>query len=223
MSILSKAKRYTHIVIAVILAGIAGLGVYYYVNTNIPSQKVIVSATRLPVGTTISSEMVKYELYPKSSLPGDVISSPEDVLGKTVTIGVLENSLIREGNLVEGSKGSLSVRLNAMAPGKNAVDLPPETAQGLFGVSIGDLVEIHTETGVVDATGKSVSNRVEKVAKDAVVLSTPYSKNDKASSEQVDNGCFVVAVTPAEEENIADGIVRGKKFSLFLLPPKGGQ
>lgn len=219
--IFSRFKKYAHVMMSLVLACLAGLGVYYYVNLSIPSQKVIVSAGRIPVGTTITSQMLRQEVHPKSSLPGDAISNPEEALGRTVTVGILENSPVREGHLVESDQGRMSVRLKTIAPGKNAVDLPPETSPGLFGITIGDVVEIYTETGVADETGRSAANRVEKVAENAIVLSTPYSEND--SVDQFEKGSFIVAVTPEEEEKIADGIVRGKKFTLFLLPPGGGQ
>ncbi|OPX89550.1 MAG: hypothetical protein A4E53_01473 [Pelotomaculum sp. PtaB.Bin104] len=109
-----------------------------------------------------------------------------------------------------------------MAPGRVAVDLPADTAPGLTGVAIGDRVDLYSEMAVVDQTGKSVASSVGPVAKGAVLIGTPNNNNDKQTGP-VEKGAYIVAVSPDEQKNVADSAVRGKKFTVFLLPSKGGQ
>jgi len=223
MSVKAKLKGYGHILIAVILACTAGVMYFYYVKMNTPSQNVIVAATGLPVGITVTPDTLKDDLYPRSKMPADAITKREDVVGKVVTVGVLEGNVVRNGNLTAG-KGALSVRLATMAPGRVSVDLPPDTALGLSGgVVVGDHVNVHSEMAVVDPSGKSVATVTGKVAKDAIVIGVPNAKTSKQPGP-VEKGNYIIAVKPEEEDAIGDDIVRGKKFSLFLLPPtKGGQ
>lgn len=222
MSLKTKLKRYLHILTAAVLACAAGLGLYYYAHINTPTQKVIVAATGLPAGTTVTPDMVKYDLYPKAKLPDDVITKPEDVIGKTVTVSVLENSVVRKANLTAG-KGGLAVRLATLAPGRVATDLPLEAAPGLSSMNIGDHLDIYSEVVVADPAGKTAGNMTVPVAQDAILIGTPNNSNDKKTPGPDEKGTYIVAVKPEEKKNFAESSVHGKKYKVFLLPPQGGQ
>ncbi|MFZ5651784.1 MAG: RcpC/CpaB family pilus assembly protein, partial [Bacillota bacterium] len=143
--------------------------------------------------------------------------------GKTVVSGtVFEGEVIRRGHTAEDT-GSLKAVLNSVAPGREAVDLPVETAPGLKGVAVGDRVNVFTEIAV--QVGKEAATIVDCVAREAVILATPAnSVSDKSNSlaSTMDKGSYIIAVTPEESKKVAEGKVRGKKFSFSFLP-KGGQ
>jgi|GEM_PF-1169740 len=224
MSLKAKVKKYGHVFIGLFLACVAGLGVYYYIGAITPTQKILVAAMPIPVGTKITDDMVRFDVYPKSKISSDFIASPEEVIGKSVAVGLLENTPLRKGNLADAGKGGgLSMRLATVAPGREAFDLPVEVAPGLAGMVLGDQVDLYTEASIPDPTGKAVATDVRPVAKDAVVVSVPGQKTDKMTVPGEGKGSYVIAVKPEEAEQIAEGIVRGKKFSVFLLPPKGGR
>ncbi|MCL5057162.1 MAG: hypothetical protein M1130_04025 [Actinobacteria bacterium] len=100
------------------------------------------------------------------------------------------------------------------------MDLPAETSTGLRGIAVGDRVNVFTEVVIgKDATA------IDCVAREAVVVRIPLPAPGKDSSlaAPASRGAYVIAVTPEEVRRVAEGTVRGKKFSISLLPAGGGQ
>lgn len=220
---MSKLKKISHILIAILLAVISGGIVWYYVSMNSPSEKVVVAAVKLPIGTVIAPEHVSLKDYPASVLPKDAEKLLQNVVGKTVVSGtIFQGELFRQGH-TSSDLGSLKAVLNSVAPGREAVDLPAETASGLKGVAVGDRVNVFSEIAV--QVGKDAATMVDCVAKEAVIVRVPSASSGKDNSLAVAaaKGAYVIAVTPEDAKKVAEGIVRGKKFSITLLPVKGGQ
>lgn len=220
---MSRLKKISHILVALLLASAAGGIVWYYVKINTPGVKVVVAAARLPIGAVIGPQHVVLKYFPESVLPKDAETTTQNVVGKTVVSGtVFEGEVIRRGHIAEDT-GSLKAVLNSVAPGREAVDLPVETAPGLKGVAVGDRVNVFTEIAV--QVGKEAATIVDCVAREAVILATPASTvSEKSNSlaSTMDKGAYIVAVTPEESKKVAEGKVRGKKFSFSFLP-RGGR
>lgn len=221
---MSKIKNISHILLALLLASAAGGIVWYYVKVNTPSIKVVVALDKLSLGTVLGSQNVSLKEYPVAVVPREAETSLQNVLGKTIISGtVFPGEVIRKGH-VASDTGSLKAVLNTMAPGREAMDLPAETASGMKGISVGDRVNVFTELTVQQ--GKEPVTMVDCAAKEAVVLSVPAAAsggNTLAGSLPAAKGAYVIAVTPEEAKKVADGTVRGKKFSLSLLPAGGGK
>ncbi|KJR99718.1 MAG: hypothetical protein VR68_08255 [Peptococcaceae bacterium BRH_c4a] len=220
---MSSLKKIAHILIAVLLASMAGGMVWHYVKINTPSEKVAVAAVKLPIGAVIAPEHVVLKDYPASVLPEDAEKSLQDLLGKTVVSGtIFKGEIMRRGHTAS-DLGSLKAVLNSVAPGREAMDLPAETANGLKGVAVGDRVNVFSEISV--QIGKDAASMVDCVAKEAVIVRVPPASSEKDNSlgAATVKGAYIIAVTPEEAKKVAEGIVRGKKFSISLLPVKGGQ
>ena len=219
---MSKIKNISHILLALLLASAAGGIVWYYVKINTPSVKVVVALDKLSVGTVLGTQNVSLKDYPMTVVPREAETSLQNVLGKTVISGtVFPGEVIRKGH-VASDTGSMKAVLNSMAPGREAMDLPAETAAGMKGMSVGDRVNVFTELTVQQ--GKEPVTMVDYAAKEAIVLSVPASAsggNTLAGTSPAAKGAYVIAVTPEEAKKVADGIVRGKKFSLSLLQAGG--
>lgn len=212
---MSRLKKSAHILMAFVLACAAGGMVWYYVRINTPGVRVVAAVEKLPVGTVISSRHVAEKAYPLSVVPEDAQSSLQDVIGKTVVSGtVFQGDIIREGHLAADT-GSLRAVLNSLAPGKEAIELPAETAAGMKGVAVGDRVNVFTE---IETAGDATV--VECVAREAVILSVPPAGEGSLADAAV-QWAYVIAVTPEESQKVAEGTVRGKKFSFSLLAMGG--
>ncbi|MCL6476985.1 MAG: hypothetical protein K6T65_01075 [Peptococcaceae bacterium] len=211
---MSKIKKISHILIALLLATAAGGIVWYYVRINTPSVKVVVASEKLPIGAVLGSNNVTLRDYPVSVVPKDAETSLQNVTGKTVVSGtVFPGEVIRKGHIAADT-GSLKAVLNSLAPGREAIDLPAETSVGMKGVSTGDKINVYTEITI----GKDTT-AVECVAKEAVVLKVPpaVSGSNNSLTATASKGAYIIAVTPDEAKKVAEGIVRGKKFSITLL------
>lgn len=207
-------KKYLHIIIAVALAIAAGVFVWIFVNVNTPSVNVVIATARMPVGVEIRESHITTKLAAKSVLPDGALTNPADAVGKTLAYAVLEGDIIRQEHIAAG-KGSLAARLIAAAPGKVAVDLPPEAAQGLSGLTIGDVVNIYGDITVIYGNGQA-GNSIEKVAEKAVIISAPPTGAKEKSA-------IIIACDPAEEQRIAQVLSNNKKVTLFLLPGEAGK
>ena len=202
-------KKYLHIVIAVALAMSAGIFVWLFVNMNTPSVNVVITTVRLPVGAVINENHLTTKLVAKSILPADALTNPSDAIGRMLSHAVLADEILRREHVAAGG-GSLVARLITAAPGKVAVDLPPEAAQGLTGLVMGDLVNVYGETAV-DFGGGQVGSFVQKVADRAVVVAAPPTGARERTA-------IVLACAPEEELQIAQVLSNNKKVTLFLLP-----
>lgn len=220
---MSRLKKISHILIAVLLASMAGGMVWYYVKINTPSEKVVVSAINLSMGAVVTPEDVLLKDYPASVLPIDAERSLQNVVGKTVVSGtIFQGGVIRKGHTAS-DLGSLKAVLNSVAPGREAMDLPTEAAGGLRGLAVGDRVNVFSEIAV--QVGKDSASMVDCVAREAIIVRVPptFAGKDSSLAGVAVKGAYIIAVTPEETKKVAEGIVRGKKFSISLLSVKGGQ
>jgi hypothetical protein len=90
-----------------------------------------------------------------------------------------------------------------MAPGREAVDLPAETSNGLKGVAVGDRVNVYTEYAV--ANGQEAASVVDCAAREAVILKVPPAgggSDDSLASAAVKRS-YIIAITPEEEKKVA--------------------
>ena len=202
-------RKYLHVVIAVLLAAASGVLVWLFVNLNTPSVNVVVTTARLPVGAVLNESYFTTRLVAKAILPADAITNPAEVTGKMLSHAVLADEILRREHVAVGG-GSLVARLITAAPGKVAVDLPPEAAQGLSGLVMGDLVNVYGEVAV-EFSGGQVGSMVQKVAERAVVVAAPpVGAREKTA--------IVLACEPEEELQLAQVLSNNKKVTLFLLP-----
>ncbi|MFZ5632123.1 MAG: hypothetical protein ACOY40_04685 [Bacillota bacterium] len=215
---MSKLRKISHVLVAFLLACAAGGIVWYYVKINTPGVKVVVAAEKLPVGTVIGPQHVMEKAYPLSVAPKDAERSLQKTIGKTIVSGTVFQGEVIRGGHIAADTGSLKAVLGSVAPGKEAIDLPAETAAGMKGVAVGDRVNVFTEIEIAKDTSV-----VECVAREAVVLRVPpVGAREDSLAAAAAKGAYVIAVTPEESKKVAEGIVRGKKFSITLLA-KGGQ
>lgn len=220
---MSKLKKISHILIAIILAVISGGIAWYYININTPSEKVVVATVKLPIGTVITPEQVSLKDFPASVVPMDAEKLIQNVVGKTVVSGtIFQGEVMRKGHTVS-DLGSLKAVLNFVAPGREAIDLPAETANGLRGVAVGDRVNVFSEISI--QVGKDAATIVDCVAREAVILRVPPAAagKDNSLAAAAAKGAYVIAVSPEEVKKVSEGIVKGKKFSISLIPAKGGE
>ena len=217
---MSGFKKISHILAALFLALAAGGLVWYYVRLNTPGVRVVVASERLAMGTVLGPKQVALKDYPPVAVPEEAETSLQSVLGKTVVSGtVFPGEVIRKGHITADT-GSLKAALNILAPGREAVDLPAETSTGLRGIAVGDRVNVFTEITI----GKDTT-AVDCVAREAVVVRVPLPApgRDSSLAAPASRGAYVIAVTPEEARKVAEGTVRGKRFSISLLPAGGGR
>lgn len=195
-------KKNLGLVIAVALALIASLSIYFTIKAMAPTVPVVVANQNLGVGTVVTKDVLTYKNHPTNSIPPTAFTSIQDVVGKTITNGpVVAGDVIRKEHL--SLDGSLMAALKTFAPeGWTAMELPAGAGAGLKGLKKGDRVDIFGEVNVSQGT------IVAEITKGAVILSTPDAENN--------NSQYIVAVPANYANSIAEIMVRQKPITITL-------
>lgn len=203
-------RKKIYIVIAIVLALVAGTIVYSVLNASAPTVPVVVASTNLPVGTLITEDKIDIKTLPASAIPENSFRDKTQVAGQTVSgAPILASDIIRTDHLTNGS--SMYSTLLSMAPaGWVAIQLPQgkEQSIGLTGLSSGDIVDIYGETGT-----KESGLTVGCICPGAIVLAVPSTEE----KDQVQNAPqYTVAVPPQYAPVIAETVVRSRQLSIAL-------
>jgi Flp pilus assembly protein CpaB len=195
-------KKNFGLVIAIILAIIASLSIYFTIKAMSPTIPVVVANQNLRVGTVITKEVLATKNYSANNIPPTAFTSTKDVIGKTVINGpVVTGDAIRTEHL--SLEGSLMAALKTFAPeGWTAVELPAGAGAGLKGLKKGDQVDIYGEIGTAQGTV------VSEIVKSAIVLSVPDIENN--------NPQYILAVPANYAKSIAEVMVRQKPITITL-------
>lgn len=195
-------KKNLGIIIAITLAIIASLSIYFTIKAMSPTAPVVVANQYLKVGTVITKDTLTTKNYSANNIPPTAYTSPKDIIGKTVINGpIVAGDAVRSEHL--SLDGSLMATLKTYAPeGWTAVELPEGYGLGLKGLRKGDQVNIYGEVGI--AQGSVVSELV----KSAIILATP--------DPEAETSRYVIAVPNNYANTIAEIMVRNKPITITL-------
>src|SRR5689334_7856428 len=93
--------------LAVVLAAAASFGVYRAIQNRpvvrvpIAERFTVVAAQTVPVGAVLTPEMVRVAAWPASAPIAGGFAKPEEVIGRGVTVGLVENEPIIETKLAQ--------------------------------------------------------------------------------------------------------------------------
>lgn len=195
-------KKNFAIIVAIVLAIVASLSIYFTIQAMSPTVAVVVANQNLRVGAIITKDSLTTKNYSANNIPPTAFTSKQDVIGKTIINGpVVAGDAIRSEHL--SLEGSLMATLKTYADeGWTAVELPAGAGAGLKGLKKGDRVDIYGEIGTAQGTV------VSEIVKSAVVLSVPDAESN--------NPQYIVAVPANYANSIAEVMVRQKPITITL-------
>ncbi len=195
-------KKNFAIIVAIVLAIVASLSIYFTIQAMSPTVAVVVANQNLRVGAIITKDSLTTKNYSANNIPPTAFTSKQDVIGKTIINGpVVAGDAIRSEHL--SLEGSLMATLKTYADeGWTAVELPAGAGAGLKGLKKGDRVDIYGEIGTAQGTV------VSEIVKSAVVLSVPDAESN--------NSQYIVAVPANYANSIAEVMVRQKPITITL-------
>jgi pilus assembly protein CpaB len=115
------------LVLAIAAGGVFAYGTYNYVQgipaktVSVPTKKVVVAGVDLNVGDEISQDNVRLVDWPANAAPANVISDPNEVIGRGLVLPMVQNEPFLELK---------------MAPKDAGAGLPPAIPPGLRAVSV---------------------------------------------------------------------------------------
>ncbi|NLN48246.1 MAG: hypothetical protein GX154_04005 [Clostridiales bacterium] len=196
-------KRNFSIVIALLVAIIAGVLIYFAISSQMSTTPVVVAKNTIIVGKEIKTEDLSVVLYPSSVVPASSFSSVGQIVGSTVINGpIIAGNMVRNENISDASSIRAALETYATEPGWTAIELPPGGAYGMSGLRRGDKVDIYAEVG--DPEQGAI---ISAICQNAIIL-------DKPVAEESDQ--FIVAVPLEKATVVAELIIRGKPMTLAL-------
>ena len=209
------------LILACVLAVGAGFAATAAVRSYSETVSAIVAARDIPPYTRLTADMLKVEDVPKASLPADVVRTPgtkepctdvRAVVGKYSAVSILQGDVVRGRHLadVKGERGVMSARVSSLGRGDlRAFGVPYDSETAVGGeVNDGDRVDIVASVRIESPSGNVGVGKV--VARNVLVI-----KNVRSGQEG--KGVLVVALTPAEIEDIAFALSSGRL--MFALNP----
>jgi pilus assembly protein CpaB len=157
------------------LAVIAGLAAALYAagwvsqRANVESQKVVVAAVDIELGSKINPQMLTLAEWPSGSLPDGAFHDIKDLQDRVLKVGVLRGDAILERKLApSGTQGGLSA---VIAEGKRAMTVRVNDVIGVAGFALpGNYVDVMVNAQIEGHKGEPASPVSMTVLEQVLVL-----------------------------------------------------
>ncbi|MEX2643891.1 MAG: Flp pilus assembly protein CpaB [Acetobacterales bacterium] len=171
-----------------------------------PTEKVLVAAADIPVGTLLQPRHLKWQPWPKGALADAYVTEEEkqleDFVGVVGRSGLLTGQPITDRLVVRpGDRGFLAA---VLTPGMRAVTVPVNATSGIAGfVFPGDRVDLILTHAVQNGDRDSRARRAsETVLNDVRVIAVDQKIDDQGGQAEVARTA-TLEVTPKQAEMVA--------------------
>ena len=199
-------------VLAVLVAAVAAYALYTYLKGQetklteaVATERIVVAAVEIPMGTTINMTQVKTTEWPKSSMPQGSFSSTEQVIGRTSTQTFLAGDSITEPKLMP-KEGPVGIMTYKIPEGHRAMTVGVDQVAGVAGFlnpgNIVDVVLTVLPPGSTLSLSKIVLQNVPVLAIGQIV--------EQKEGKPVVVPTVTVDVTPEDTEKLAVASTQGK-------------
>jgi pilus assembly protein CpaB len=209
------------LVLALTAGGILAVGTYNYSNkqpveaATLPTKPVVVAAADMDIGAELRREDLRVIDWPASSLPANVITDPQEVIGRGLVLPVIQNEPILPMKLA--SKDAGAGLPPVIPPGMRAVSVRVNEVIGVAGyVTPGTRVDVVATVSPTqsqqDITSKVILTDVQVLAAGTKI------ERDAENPEPVPVNVVTLLVTPDESERLTLAANEGK-IQLALRNP----
>lgn len=209
------------LVLALTAGGILAVGTYNYSNkqpveaATLPTKPVVVAAADMDIGAELRREDLRVIDWPASSLPANVITDPQEVIGRGLVLPVIQNEPILPMKLASKEAGAGLPPV--IPPGMRAVSVRVNEVIGVAGyVTPGTRVDVVATVSPTqsqqDITSKVILTDVQVLAAGTKI------ERDAENPEPVPVNVVTLLVTPDESERLTLAANEGK-IQLALRNP----
>lgn len=179
---------------AVLLALLAGMTIFGYLRSAVPSTEVLTISRDLPPGAIISESDLTVQKVPKGVLPAGTIVSAKDAVGRRIRFGLAGGDYLRTQHLVPDGNSDVAAKVSEMGIEYRAVMLPGDLVPASTRLIPGDRLEL---TAVLPVQDQKTNTNV------AVPLGVATVLDAKAALGQSDKTVVLVAMPAAEVSKLA--------------------
>jgi pilus assembly protein CpaB len=198
---MKNPKAIAMLVLSVIIGLVATIAASGWVaqQGRTASNKVVVAAVDIDLGSRLNTQLLKTIDWPTSSLPPGAIADPQTLQDRVVKTSILRGEPILEAKLAPvGSSGGLSA---VIPEGKRAITVRVNDVIGVAGFALpGNYVDIVVNTQI-DNEGKGDKQISKIVLEHILVLAVAQEANRDETKPKVVNA-VTLEVTPEQAEKL---------------------
>jgi pilus assembly protein CpaB len=219
-------RRILVLIISLLFGLAAAYSAYMYVqklentyNSSADFIDVAIAKEKISARQVVSKEMIYFKKIPTNYVSGDIISKPENVLGKISKSEIFPGEQILNSNLFQGSDPDKGLSA-LIGEGYRAMTVSVDEISGLFGmIRPGDHIDILATIQVEksDLTSTLVQN-ITVLA----VNSTLDAQQSKTANE-TNSKAITLLLNPSQAQHIALASEKGKIQLILRGPSDNGK
>jgi len=203
---MNKTRVILVIVVAILLALLASVGVYRYLSetgrvakeARLQTVGIVVAVVDIPIGTTINANQVAITAWPKDLYPKDSFTDLKAVIGRAVMREFLRGEPIVASKLVPTGKGGGLLSF-IVDEGKRAFTIRVNEVVGVGGFIVPD-----TRVDVILTTSPpGGKEKVSKIVLENMLVLAAGQIVEQKENKPITVNTVTLSVTPEEAEKLA--------------------
>src|SRR5215510_14811434 len=218
---MTRVRVFIVFVLAITAGGVFAYGTYNYVQKippkteKLPTKPVVVAASDLDIGTEIRRDDVRVVDWPQGSVPANVISDPQEVVGRGIIMPMIQNEPFLPLKL--SSKDGGGGLPPAIPPGLRAVSVKVNEVIGVAGYVLpGTRVDVVTTLSPTQQPSDTMSKVI--LTNVQVLAAGTKIERDTERGKPIAVTVVTLLVDPAEAEKLTLAANEGK-IQLALRNP----
>ncbi|GFO64315.1 Flp pilus assembly protein CpaB [Geomonas paludis] len=200
-------------ILALVFAGIAAWLTFHYLQGEmdktkaVQPQQIVVAATDIPIGATISEPQLKVTSWPKDSIPPGSSLNPKPLVGRVAIRPISKGDAVTEQKLKPKAGGQGAGFMTYIIPlGHRAVTVAVNEVAGVAGfITPNDRVDVVLTTPIPGVQNEKIS---KIILQNVPVLATGQITEQKEGKPVV-VPTVTLDVTPDDSERLVLGASRG--------------
>ena len=218
---MTRVRVFIVFVLAIAAGGVFAYGTYNYVQkipaktVAMPTKPVVVAASDLDIGTEITKDDVRVVEWPQGAVPANVISDPQEVIGRGIIMPMIQNEpfLPLKLSSKEGGGGLPP----AIPPGLRAVSVKVNEVIGVAGYVLpGTRVDVVTTLSPTQQPSDTMSKVI--LTNVQVLAAGTKIERDTERGKPIAVTVVTLLVDPVEAEKLTLAANEGK-IQLALRNP----
>jgi pilus assembly protein CpaB len=199
-------------VLAVLIAAAAAFALYNYLRGQeqklseaVATDRVVVAAVEIPIGTTINMTQVKTADWPKANMPQGTFPATDQVIGRTSIQTLMPGDAITETKLMP-KEGPIGIMTYKIPEGHRAMTVAVDQVAGVAGfINPGNIVDV-----VLTASPPGSNQQISKIVLQNVPILAIGQIVEQKEGNPVVVPTVTVDVTPDDAEKLAIASTQGR-------------
>jgi pilus assembly protein CpaB len=170
-------------------------------QTSIATNRVVVAARDIQLGSPLTPDMLTTVEWPSGSLPTGAINDPVELAERVVKVTLMRGEPVLESKLApKGTKGGLSA---VIAEGKRAITVKVNEVVGVAGFALpGNHVDIMVNTNDEQGRTNDRERMISKIVLERILVLAVAQEASRDDTKPKVVNAVTLEVTPEEAEKI---------------------